>query len=169
MSRSQSRAEYGRFAHLFVGGVEWLLSQWQALTGGEETDLHSHAASGGGSGPTLVTKAASYSLLTSASGKTFRPTAGGVVFTLPVLADNLLYTFISFRHPVNAADAMTVQPRGSDHIVDASNSIGNTDPGVGIRDTFGDRDGYSIQLLGVAGQGWVVIGGIDLGTWEPAT
>jgi hypothetical protein len=50
MSRSQSKAEYGRFAHLFVGGIEWLLSQWQALTGGEETDLHSHAASGGGSG-----------------------------------------------------------------------------------------------------------------------
>jgi hypothetical protein len=40
MSRSQSKAEYGRFAHLFVGGIEWLLSQWQALTGGEETDLH---------------------------------------------------------------------------------------------------------------------------------
>jgi hypothetical protein len=51
MSRSQSKAEYGRFAHLFVGGIEWLLSQWQALTGGEETDLHSHAVSGGGSGP----------------------------------------------------------------------------------------------------------------------
>jgi hypothetical protein len=50
MSRSQSRAEYGRFAHLFVGGIEWLLSQWQALTGGGETDLHSHASSGGGSG-----------------------------------------------------------------------------------------------------------------------
>jgi hypothetical protein len=48
VSRSQSKAEYGRFAHLFVGGIEWLLSQWQALTGGEETDLHSHAASGGG-------------------------------------------------------------------------------------------------------------------------
>jgi hypothetical protein len=48
MSRSQSKAEYGRFAHLFVGGIEWLLSQWQALTGGGETDLHSHASSGGG-------------------------------------------------------------------------------------------------------------------------
>jgi hypothetical protein len=47
MSRSQSKAEYGRFAHLFVGGIEWLLAQWQELTGGEETDLHSHTASGG--------------------------------------------------------------------------------------------------------------------------
>jgi hypothetical protein len=55
MSRSQSKAEYGRFAHLFVGGIEWLLTQWQALTGGEETDLHSHAASGGGSGLQVVT------------------------------------------------------------------------------------------------------------------
>jgi hypothetical protein len=121
------------------------------------------------SGPMLVTKATSYQLTAGDSGKTFRPTAGGVVFTLPVLADNLLYTFLTFRHPVNAADAMTVQPQPADHIVDATNSIGNTDPGVGIRDTFGDRDGYSIQLLGVAGQGWVVIGGIDISSWEPAT
>jgi hypothetical protein len=62
VSRSQSKAEYGRYAHLFVGGIEWLLSQWQALTGGEETDLHSHAAGGGGSGvrvtnPILVSAA----------------------------------------------------------------------------------------------------------------
>jgi hypothetical protein len=55
MSRSQVKAEYGRFAHLFVGGIEWLLSQWQELTGGEETDLHSHAASGGGSGVQVAT------------------------------------------------------------------------------------------------------------------
>jgi hypothetical protein len=56
MSRSQSKAEYGRYAHLFVGGIEWLLSQWQALTGGEETDLHSHAASGGGSGAIFMSE-----------------------------------------------------------------------------------------------------------------
>jgi hypothetical protein len=118
---------------------------------------------------TIVTKATSYALTAADSGKTFRPTAGGVVFTLPVLADNLLYTFLTFRHPVNAADAMTVQPQASDHVVDPSNSIGNTSTGIGIRDTFGDRDGYSIQLLGVAGQGWVVVGGVDLGSWEPAT
>ena len=79
----------------------------------------------GKEGVNIETKASSYTVTTSDSGKTFVSETDGVVFTLPAIAIGYSFTFVN--NAPDGANALTISPNASDGITYAGSSTDDKD------------------------------------------
>lgn len=125
------------------------------------------APSGGSSLLTVLKKSANYNVQVSDSGKLLMATADDVVFTLPLAAEGLVYTFIPWgdvTHPT------IVRPQAGEHLTaPMDTTLAN---GVGVLSDQGNAGGGGMMIgafLVVYGTGAgepYLVAGKNTGTWS---
>jgi hypothetical protein len=125
------------------------------------------AVGGGGGLLTVLKKSVNYSVQVGDSGKLLMATAGDVVFTLPLAAEGLVYTFIPWG---DATHPTIVRPQAGEHLTALMDTtLAN---GVGVLSDQGNAGGGGLSIgafLVVYGTGAgepYLVAGKNAGTWS---
>jgi hypothetical protein len=131
------------------------------------TNFVPQVPSGSGGLLTLLKKSANYNVQVSDSGKLLMATGNDVVFTLPLAAEGLVYTFIPWG---DATHPTIVRPQAGEHLMALMDTtLAN---GVGVLSDQGNAGGGGMMVgafLVVYGTGAgepYLVAGKAAGTWS---